>query len=93
MWEVLKNHEIKSSSPLHCLIMQHQMTTYKQGLYQYGVFILSITGMIVNLGAIVHLVKQEWVQLWFPLSATVPTPLSSERRRHAYWPHGSVRLL
>ena len=46
-------------------------TTLKQDLYKYGVFVLSITGMVVNLGAVVHLVKQEWVQVWFPLNSMV----------------------
>ena len=48
------------------------MATFKQDIYKIGVFTLAIIGMIVNLGAIVHLVKQEWVELWFPLSTTVP---------------------
>ena len=58
------------------------MATFKQDIYKIGVFTLAIIGMIVNLGAIVHLVKQEWVELWFPLSSTVPF-LLRRRRRHA----------
>ena len=48
------------------------MVMYDRAINKYGVFILSLAGMVINLGAIVHLVKQEWVELWFPLSRTVP---------------------
>ena len=48
------------------------MVMYDKAINKYGVFILSLAGMVINLGAIVHLVKQEWVELWFPLSSTVP---------------------
>ena len=76
MYRCELNAESLQKSPIESFLPncrpKTQMATYKQDLYKYGVFILSITGMIVNLGAIVHLVKQEWVELWFPLSSTVP---------------------
>ena len=60
------------------------MAMYQLAIHKYGVFLLSLTGMVVNCGAIVHLVKQEWVELWFPLSTTVPLRVEEGMLRE--WP-------